>query len=130
MRPGIPKGGVHMTHNMKAFIELAGEDRELAARVQMLMLGDGGRCSAVTQAAIIRLAAEHGLELRSSDLDYAAPDLSNRTGTRGAACHCFMSGSGTAERSTSCECVMYGSGYSGPSRRSRNCSCTSLGMGI
>lgn len=119
-----------MTHNMKAFIELTGEDRELAARVQMLMLGDGGRCSAVTQAAIIRLAAEHGLELCSGDLDCTAPDLSDRASARGAACHCFMSGSGMTEPSTSCKCVMYGSGYSGLSRRSRNCSCTSLGMGM
>ena len=33
-----------MTHNMKAFLELTGENKELAARVQLLMLGDNGRC--------------------------------------------------------------------------------------
>ena len=119
-----------MTHNMKAFLELTGENKELAARVQLLMLGDNGRCSAVTQAAIIRLAAEHGLELHSTDLDYMAPDLSGRRNAREAVCHCFMSGNGNCECGINCECIMYGSGYSGASRRRRECSCASAGIGM
>ena len=119
-----------MTHNMKAFLELTGENKELAARVQLLMLGDNGRCSAVTQAAIIRLAAEHGLELHSTDLDYKAPDLSGRHNACEAVCHCFMIGNGNCECGINCECIMYGSGYSGASRRRRGCSCASAGIGM
>lgn len=119
-----------MTHNMKAFLELTGENKKLAARVQMLLVGDNGRLSAVTQAAIIRLAAEHGLELHTADLDHMSPDLSGRPSASEATCHCFMGGNGNAVYGANCQCVMYGSGYSGSNQRRRDCSCTTAGIGM
>ncbi|MBR4081663.1 MAG: Nif11-like leader peptide family natural product precursor [Clostridia bacterium] len=112
-----------MSENLKKFLELISENRELAEQIS----------AEKDPQAIIAKAAELGVELTEADLAKPAEELSDDelatvAGGGDVSCACAMGGGGTKDgNDKTCACVLAGAGYSKQGRE--RCVCGFAGYG-